>query len=52
MNNKEIIPCYVERFLSIQLREHQKEGVKFMFDCVCGLKNSNIKGCILAVLKH
>lgn len=30
------------------MRPHQKEGVKFMFECVCNLKASNINGCILA----
>lgn len=37
-------PC-----LSVLMRPHQKEGVKFMFDCVMGLKpNFSGYGCILA----
>ncbi|KAK9112794.1 hypothetical protein Scep_020313 [Stephania cephalantha] len=30
------------------LRPHQREGVQFMFDCVSGLINSDVSGCILA----
>jgi len=30
------------------LREHQREGVQFMFDCVHGLKDFDGHGCILA----
>lgn len=30
------------------MRPHQKEGVKFMLECVCGIRGANINGCILA----
>jgi DNA repair and recombination RAD54-like protein len=40
--------CYVEPFLANYLRDHQKEGIKFMFECITQLKNKTIKGCILA----
>jgi SNF2 family DNA or RNA helicase len=38
----------MEEFLFQACRQHQLEGVKFMFQCVCGLRAANIKGCILA----
>eukprot|EP01029_Cantina_marsupialis_P009077 TRINITY_DN212664_c0_g2_i3.p1 TRINITY_DN212664_c0_g2~~TRINITY_DN212664_c0_g2_i3.p1 ORF type:complete len:694 (+),score=181.96 TRINITY_DN212664_c0_g2_i3:706-2787(+) len=34
--------------LTMYLREHQREGVKFMFECVSGLKDYAGTGCILA----
>lgn len=30
------------------LRPHQREGVKFMYDCVLGMKDFDGAGCILA----
>ena len=30
------------------LRPHQREGVQFMFECVCGLRKFGGQGCILA----
>ena len=30
------------------MRDHQKAGVKFMFECVTGLKDRAYTGCILA----
>jgi SNF2 family DNA or RNA helicase len=30
------------------LRPHQREGVKFMYECVMGLKDYTGNGCILA----
>jgi len=38
----------VDPILCKFLREHQREGVQFMFDCVHGLKGFDGKGCILA----
>ena len=41
---KPLTPIVVDPFLSSALRPHQKEGVKFMFDCVMGLKKDEISG--------
>lgn len=38
----------VEREVLDILRPHQVEGVKFMFECVMGIKSKEIEGCILA----
>jgi DNA repair and recombination RAD54-like protein len=38
----------VDPVLSAKLREHQREGVQFMFDCLMGLKPLGGHGCILA----
>jgi DNA repair and recombination protein RAD54 and RAD54-like protein len=39
-----VVPEIVGRFL----RPHQREGVQFMFDCVCQVRGFNGQGCILA----
>ena len=38
----------VEPFLSKYMREHQRQGVQFMFDCVTGIRPADGFGCILA----
>ncbi|QDZ25380.1 SNF2-like helicase [Chloropicon primus] len=38
----------VAKMLTKWLRPHQREGVQFMFECVCGLKDFDGNGCILA----
>jgi SNF2 family DNA or RNA helicase len=38
----------VEPFLCKFLREHQRQGVQFMFECVLGLRDFDGNGCILA----
>ncbi|KAL8821974.1 MAG: hypothetical protein Q9223_000054 [Gallowayella weberi] len=38
----------VDPLLSKKLREHQREGVKFMYECVMGLRDFNGQGAILA----
>ncbi len=38
----------VEPFLSKFMREHQRQGVQFMFDCVTGIRPADGFGCILA----
>jgi DNA repair and recombination protein RAD54B len=42
----------VDLFLSKQLREHQREGVQFMYDCVMGIRSQGYEGCILAGQWH
>ena len=41
-------PVIVSPFIGKFLREHQREGVRFVFECVCGLRPYNGQGCILA----
>lgn len=38
----------VDGFLCRWLREHQREGVQFLFDCCMGLRDYEGEGCILA----
>ncbi|CDJ53852.1 DNA repair protein rad54, putative [Eimeria brunetti] len=38
----------VDPMLTRWLREHQREGVRFVFDCLMGLKDFDGCGCILA----
>lgn len=38
----------VDPMLSKILRPHQREGVKFMYDCVMGTQIENFNGCIMA----
>lgn len=38
----------VDPVLSKVLRPHQREGVKFLYDCVEGLKADGMHGCIMA----
>ncbi|XP_074637415.1 DNA repair and recombination protein RAD54B-like isoform X3 [Acropora palmata] len=49
--NKEVlglVDVIVDPHLSQHLRPHQKEGVKFLYECVMGLRNFNGNGAILA----
>ena len=41
-------PVSVDGFLCRWLREHQREGVQFLFDCCMGLRDYEGEGCILA----
>lgn len=43
-----IVDVVVDPFLSKNLREHQREGVKFLYECVMGLRDYNGEGAILA----
>nr|XP_039260404.1 DNA repair and recombination protein RAD54-like [Styela clava] len=38
----------VDPILSKVLRPHQREGVKFLYDCVTGNRLENLHGCIMA----
>jgi DNA repair and recombination RAD54-like protein len=38
----------VDGFLCRWLREHQREGVQFLFDCCMGMRDYDGEGCILA----
>jgi len=38
----------VDPALTKVLRPHQREGVKFMYDCVTGVQIPDFHGCIMA----
>lgn len=45
---KEIVDVVLDPFLGQHLREHQREGVKFMYECVMGMRPYDGSGCLLA----
>ncbi|KAI0790697.1 P-loop containing nucleoside triphosphate hydrolase protein [Abortiporus biennis] len=45
--NAPIVPVVIDPVLARHLRPHQVEGVKFMYECVMGLRHGG-EGCILA----
>lgn len=45
---KQIVDVVVDPLLTQHLREHQREGVKFMYECVMGLRDFDGQGAILA----
>jgi DNA repair and recombination protein RAD54B len=45
---RQIVDVVLDPMLSKKLRPHQKEGVKFMYECVMGLREHAGDGCILA----
>jgi DNA repair and recombination protein RAD54B len=42
------IDVVVDPILCRHLRPHQKEGVKFLYECITGIKDFNGRGAILA----
>ncbi|KAI9766879.1 MAG: helicase [Geoglossum simile] len=46
--HKQIVDVVVDPNLGQHLREHQKEGVKFMYECVMGMRPFDGQGAILA----
>ncbi|KAI9668669.1 MAG: helicase [Alyxoria varia] len=45
---KQVVDVVVDPFISKSLRDHQKEGVKFMYESVMGMKSHGGEGAILA----
>ena len=45
---KEIVDVVVDPFLAQHFRPHQREGVKFLYECVMGLRDFNGQGAVLA----
>lgn len=45
---KETVDVVVDPLLTQHLREHQREGVKFLYECVMGMRNFEGQGAILA----
>jgi len=46
--NKHPVHVVVDPIVGNVLRPHQREGVKFMYDCVTGIKIEGAYGCIMA----
>jgi DNA repair and recombination protein RAD54B len=45
---RQIVDVVLDPRLSKLLRPHQREGVKFLYECVMGLRDYDGQGCILA----
>lgn len=45
---KQVVDVVVDPLLTRHLREHQRAGVAFMYECVMGMKNHSGEGAILA----
>lgn len=45
---KQIVDVVVDPLLAKKLRPHQREGVKFLYECVMGLRDYNGQGALLA----
>ncbi|GAB1212261.1 hypothetical protein ATERTT37_001393 [Aspergillus terreus] len=45
---KQIVDVVVDPILAKHLRPHQREGVKFLYECVMGMRDFNGEGAILA----
>ncbi|RDW71267.1 hypothetical protein BP6252_07830 [Coleophoma cylindrospora] len=45
---KQVVDVVVDPFLNQHLRPHQKEGIKFLYECVMGMRSFNGQGAILA----
>ncbi|KAF9007989.1 SNF2 family N-terminal domain-containing protein [Cyathus striatus] len=46
--NLPVVPVVLDPILARRMRPHQIEGVKFMYECVMGLRKHEGQGCILA----
>ncbi|KAI0036857.1 P-loop containing nucleoside triphosphate hydrolase protein [Vararia minispora EC-137] len=46
--NLPVIPVVIDPLLARRLRPHQIEGVRFLYECVMGLRKHEGQGCILA----
>ncbi|TEB37551.1 hypothetical protein FA13DRAFT_1726666 [Coprinellus micaceus] len=46
--NYPVVPVVIDPIVARKLRPHQVEGVKFMYECVMGLRKHEGNGCILA----
>ncbi|KAH8658706.1 SNF2 family N-terminal domain-containing protein [Tricladium varicosporioides] len=45
---REIVDVVVDPFLTRHFRDHQRDGVKFMYECVMGMRDFSGQGAILA----
>ncbi|CAA7259250.1 unnamed protein product [Cyclocybe aegerita] len=46
--NLAVVSVVVDPLLSRKMRPHQREGVRFLYECVMGLRKHEGQGCILA----
>lgn len=46
--DKQIVDVVVDPLLTQHLRDHQREGVKFLYECVMGMRGDEMRGAILA----
>jgi hypothetical protein len=42
------VKVHAEAFLVEKLRAHQREGVRFIFSCLCGVRQDGVSGAVLA----
>lgn len=47
-SGRQLVDVVLDPAIGKLLRPHQREGVKFLYECVMGLRDFNGKGCILA----
>ncbi|KAJ5648969.1 DNA repair and recombination protein [Penicillium longicatenatum] len=47
-DGKQIVDVVVDPLLTKSLRQHQREGVQFLYECVMGMRSFNGEGAILA----
>ena len=47
-DGKQIVDVVLDPIISKKLREHQREGVRFLYECVMGMRPSGGMGAILA----
>ncbi|EEP82217.1 conserved hypothetical protein [Uncinocarpus reesii 1704] len=45
---KQLVDVVIDPLLGKHLREHQREGVKFLYECVMGMRPFNGEGAVLA----
>ncbi|KAK8865771.1 hypothetical protein IAR55_000918 [Kwoniella newhampshirensis] len=48
LKGTDVVDVVVDPVLAGVMRDHQKEGVKFMYNCVMGMTDAESEGCILA----
>lgn len=46
--SKQLVHVVIDPILTNVLRPHQREGVKFMYECVTGKRIEDAYGCIMA----
>jgi DNA repair and recombination protein RAD54B len=47
-NGKQVVDVVLDPLLGQRLRPHQREGVKFLYECVMGMRSFNGQGALLA----
>lgn len=47
-DGKQVVDVVVDPLLTKSLRQHQREGVQFLYECVMGMRSFNGEGAILA----